>query len=53
MPAWNTSLWTGGANPTSYDKTDGHGILDSGYITGGTSKDTVANIYMLSFGYKF
>ena len=40
-------------NPTSYDKTDGHGILDSGYITGGTSKDTVANIYMLSFGYKF
>ena len=40
-------------NPTSYDKTDGHGILDSGYITGGNSKDTVANIYMLSFGYKF
>jgi len=40
-------------NPTNYDKTDGHGILDSGYITGGTSKDTVANIYMLSFGYKF
>lgn len=40
-------------NPTSYDDTDGHGILDSGYITGGTSKDTVANIYMLSFGYKF
>ena len=40
-------------NPTSYDDTDGHGILDSGYITGGNSKNTVANIYMLSFGYKF
>ena len=40
-------------NPTSYDDTDGHGILDSKYITGGHSKDTVANIYMLSFGYKF
>lgn len=40
-------------NPTSYDSTDGHGILDSGFISGGNSKDTVANIYMLSFGYKF
>ena len=41
-------------NPTSYDDTDGKGILDgTSGITGGTSKDTVANIYMLSFGYKF
>lgn len=44
-------------NPTSYDDTDSSGIknihgLPTG-ITGGTSKDTVANIYMLSFGYKF
>lgn len=43
-------------NPTSYDDTDGAGIrnpvLASG-ITGGTSKDTVANIYLLSLGYKF
>ena len=28
-------------------------LHDSKYITGGHSKDTVANIYMLSFGYKF
>ncbi|WP_304050808.1 OmpP1/FadL family transporter, partial [Desulfovibrio piger] len=44
-------------NPTSYDDTDSAGIKDfhgmSTRITGGTSKDTVANIYMLSFGYKF
>ena len=41
-------------NPTSYDDTDAKGILDvNSGITGGTSKDTVANIYMLSFGYKF
>ena len=45
-------------NPTSYDDTDGHGIIGNAgtpysNITGGTSKDTVANIYMLSFGYKF
>ena len=41
-------------NPTSYDDTDAKGILDgTSGITGGHSKDTVANIYMLSFGYKF
>lgn len=44
-------------NPTSYDDTDSSGIknvhgLPTG-ITGGNSKNTVANIYMLSFGYKF
>ena len=45
-------------NPTSYDDTDGHGIIGNAgtpysNITGGNSKNTVANIYMLSFGYKF
>ena len=43
-------------NPTSYDSTDASGIRDSFQLTGisgGNSKDTVANIYMLSFGYKF
>ena len=43
-------------NPTNYDDTDASGIRTPGLasgITGGNSKDTVANIYMLSFGYKF
>lgn len=40
-------------NPTNYDDTDASGIGNNPMIFGGNSKDTVANIYMLSFGYKF